>query len=66
MYGNAHSADVSAIRGTRAVGGATDTILQCELVGDLVLVTINGVARYGTSKLMSTLAPPDQTVRVRG
>ena len=48
------------------MGGATDTILQCELVGDLVLVMISGVARYGTSELMSTLAPSDQTVRVGG
>ncbi len=56
-------ADLLVIDGT--TGDPYDSLIQAKET-DIVLVMINGVARYGTSELMSTLAPRDQTVRVGG
>ncbi len=56
-------ADLLVIDGTAR--DPYDSLIQAKET-DIVLVMINGVARYGTSGLMSTLAPNDQTVRVGG
>jgi 5-methylthioadenosine/S-adenosylhomocysteine deaminase len=56
-------ADLLIIDGT--AGDPYDALIRAKET-DIRLVTINGVARYGTSELMSTLAPSDQTVRVGG
>jgi len=56
-------ADLFIIDGT--AGDPYDALIRAKET-DIRLVMISGVARYGTSELMSTLAPSDQTVRVGG
>ena len=56
-------ADLLVIAGT--AGDPYDALIRAKET-DLLLVMINGIARYGVSALMAALAPEDQTVRVGG
>lgn len=56
-------ADLLVIAGT--AGDAYDALIRAKET-DVLLVMINGIARYGVSTLMAALAPQDQTVSVGG
>jgi hypothetical protein len=56
-------ADLLVIAGT--AGDAYDALIRAKET-DVLLVMINGIARYGVPTLMDALAPKDQTVRVGG